>query len=690
MTSQRLIKILIHPFFIGLIVTVVIGILAMPDVTKYKVNVVEKHYITEGRNIYYSDLDADQNSEEINIDHNPLMLKIMIRKGKGIFEQFNLESKSLADDYLYVGDYDLDGNKEIYIVTSRGDSLLLSILDAFHKQDFILKERLIYYNDTVRFGEELPMVFFLGLMNSAEGKNIVFATAAGFCKQPRRIFKYNINKDELNISPLMGVTCKYPFTADINGDNVPEILFSTTAVGNYDSYIPYTDQSAWLMVLNMDLEFQFEPIEFPKYPSNLNVDLIRWGDSVNIVALHEYIGSDTVQSGLYLFNAQGKQLHFTPIEQIQRTGYYLTTSILKGKPVILVLDGSRGRVRTFDDKLEEIDRRNTPLLFLPSIQIKMDIDLDGYDEYIFRGERAGLFIIFREHFRHPLIVDLKEGEYPIRFSTYMEDGIQYLSAVFKETVYILNYRQNPFYYIKFPLMVLVYLAISYSIHLIFRLQKYRAEREYQAKRKMNELQILTLKNQIEPHFTFNILNSIGSLYTRGTDPKLAYNVFAKYSNLLRTTIKNSDRISIPIEEELDFVNTYVELEQFRSGQAFEYQLDIEDGVDLSIHIPRMLIHTFVENAIKHGIRMVEKGGLLELKISRNENCQKIMIRDNGPGLGSKTHKQLPSTGKGLQIVDEMVYLFYQLAGVRIGYHLTNNSEEDQDQKGTEVLIAIPE
>jgi len=92
-------------------------------------------------------------------------------------------------------------------------------------------------------------------------------------------------------------------------------------------------------------------------------------------------------------------------------------------------------------------------------------------------------------------------------------------------------------------------------------------------------------------------------------------------------IKNSDKISVPIEEELNFVNTYVELEQFRSGNAFDYNVNIEEGVDLQATIPRMLIHTLVENSIKHGVRMTEKDPLLELKITRNSKFHQIQIRD---------------------------------------------------------------
>ena len=264
--------------------------------------------------IYYSDLDGDQVNEEINVDHNPDFLKIMIMQGKGVVEQYNLSSKAAGSEYLYVEDYNLDGYKEIFILSIRNNSLLLSIIDPLKKQGFILKERLIYSNDSLTYVEGSPSCFFLGTLNAEKENTIVFATSAGFNKQPRSIFKYNIEKDELESSPLMGASLYKPVFEDLDGDSIPEILLSTRAVGNYSSFIPYTDQSTWLMALNKDLQFHFEPKEIPKYPSNLYVSSYGKNDSVYLVALHEYLGSDTIQSGLYLFNSGGKQLKFCPVE----------------------------------------------------------------------------------------------------------------------------------------------------------------------------------------------------------------------------------------------------------------------------------------------------------------------------------------------------------------------------------------
>ena len=688
MSKNQLLKILTHPFFIGFIITAIIALIVMPDVSKYKADVKEIRY-NKDHTLIFSDLDADHNSEEIDFDIKTSLFKIMVRQGKGIKEQYNLGSKPIGGGSYFTGDYNNDGLKEIYLLTINSDSLLLSIIDPFHSQDFIVKERLIFYNDTLSFVGELPIGYFVGLTDSESGKNIVFSLSAGFSKQPRSFFSYNINKDELKVSPLSGVSIQYPFKVDLNGDSIPEILFNTGAVGNYNSYVPFTDQSCWLMVLNRNLEFYFRPIEFPKYPSNLFVSSIKSKDSIYIVGLHEYFGTDTISSGIYLFDYKGNKIRSKPIKQIERSNYYLARVKLTGDPRIYIIDNDNRDVRIFDEELNEIQKQKIPKLDHIINTWKLDIDQDGSDEHLFRGEKPGTLVIFREDFRHPLVIDLNDEYFVVDLSICLRDGVPYLYAQFIDRGYLLQYKLNPIYYLQYPLLIISYLAISLAIFLIFRIQKYRAERYYQTKRKLGELQILNLKNQIDPHFTFNILNSIGSLYTRGANKDLAYNIFVKYSNMLRYTISHTDQISITLSEELDFVNNYVELEQFRSGNAFKYEFKVEDGVQLDKTIPRMLIHSFVENSIKHGVRMAEKDPLLELIVSRDRNAYKILIRDNGPGLNSKPKKQPPGTGKGLQIIDEMIDLFYQLEKVRINYTLEDLSLKYIDRKGTEVIITIP-
>ena len=190
------------------------------------------------------------------------------------------------------------------------------------------------------------------------------------------------------------------------------------------------------------------------------------------------------------------------------------------------------------------------------------------------------------------------------------------------------------------------------------------------------MQILSLKNQIDPHYTFNILNSLGHLYTNSDLKERSYELFVKYSRLLRQSVESSDRITVSRREELDFVRTCVELEQLRSHPPFRYNLAVGDEVDQDRTIPRMLIHTFVENSIKHGIhgRCRETPGELGIHISAANGQTTILIRDNGPCLHTEAHQF--STGKGLKIIDELIGLFTSLEGVKIRYSMKDRISDE--------------
>jgi sensor histidine kinase YesM len=102
----------------------------------------------------------------------------------------------------------------------------------------------------------------------------------------------------------------------------------------------------------------------------------------------------------------------------------------------------------------------------------------------------------------------------------------------------------------------------------------------------------------------------------------------------------------------------------------------------------MLIHTFVENAIKYAIRSKSEGGLLVISLSAKDHLYQILIEDNGPGLESSgaTGK---GTGKGLLILNELIELYYRLEKVKISYTLQNITGQADTITGTRAVIEVP-
>ena len=691
MFRERIIKILIHPFFIGLVIASLVMGFVMPEISRYRVEEVERIVAKSHRTLLFSDLDHDGTSEEIYVDNVPNYLQIMFLRDGRLIEQYNLTSKPLSGKYYHSGDYNRDGFEEFYLLTIRNDSILLSIIDPIVEEDFIVYERLVYYNDTIHYDLEFPEVRVAGFADDPEssGRCLIFSISTGFTKQPRRVFKYDIHHDRLEMSPMSGVGLRHPVLYDLNGDSVPEVLLGTSATGNYRTPVPYSDQSAWLMVLDANMDFLFEPVEFPGYPSSLKIAPLAVGDSVLIAVLHYYFGVEAIRPGLYLFDIHGRLVRSLNIE-FHGWGYSeLSAGERDHRPIIYVLDAVRRKVSEYDADLNLVRTREIPSLSRSGLKLRGDLDNDGNREMIFPGEKTGSLVIFREGYRHPLMVDLEKTDNPNHYGILTRNGATMLYVQYPDAGYIFSYERNPLFLLKYPFAVAVWLILSMAVWLVFRIQKYRAQRHYITQKKINELQILSLKNQIDPHFTFNILNAIGSLYSKGADRNKAYTIFIKYSDLLRQAIRNSDKISVSLGEEIRFIENYIELEQIRSDYSFQCGIHIDDEVDLGKKIPRMLVYSFVENAIKHGIRMVQGEGRLTVSLTRSDQRHLVSIRDNGPGVNHKTETRI-GTGKGLQIIDELIALFYQLEGLKIEYTLRDLLSEGDEDRGTETLIIIPD
>ncbi|MEZ4998680.1 MAG: histidine kinase [Bacteroidales bacterium] len=154
-----------------------------------------------------------------------------------------------------------------------------------------------------------------------------------------------------------------------------------------------------------------------------------------------------------------------------------------------------------------------------------------------------------------------------------------------------------------------------------------------------------IRNQIEPHFTLNVLNAIGGLYLTEENRQQADYIFGRYASLIRQTVITSDKVIISLEDELEFVSNYIDIERFRAGNSFEYLVETDPAIDMAMRIPRMLIYTLAENSVKHGLRRRAEGGVLRISAGLNGGHVSVIVEDNGPGLASDGSSPT-GTGKG--------------------------------------------
>jgi two-component system, LytTR family, sensor kinase len=228
--------------------------------------------------------------------------------------------------------------------------------------------------------------------------------------------------------------------------------------------------------------------------------------------------------------------------------------------------------------------------------------------------------------------------------------------------------------------VFVYFAILIGIQVI----------EYQRRTEDDELRLIhlqtqlaqsqlnALESQLHPHFLFNTLNTISTLILKADNVE-AERMLGLLKSFLKTTVYESGRHEITMEEELRFINLYLEIEKVRFKDKLEVNIDIADDTRHA-RVPTCLLQPIVENAVHYAIAPKTTKGLIGVT-SRKENGQlSIRVEDNGPGIGDTKSLKLKK-GVGLKITKErLIHLFGEQHLFVLG---------DSPLGGLQVTIRIP-
>lgn len=169
---------------------------------------------------------------------------------------------------------------------------------------------------------------------------------------------------------------------------------------------------------------------------------------------------------------------------------------------------------------------------------------------------------------------------------------------------------------------------------------------------LKDMEIRTLRANLQPHFIFNALNSIRALIDE--DPALAREAVTRISNILRNSI-SKQQLTDTLENELLLTDDYLALEKIR----FEERLQFEKRIDpntLSVQIPTMMLQTLVENAIKHGISKLERGGIIRIEAEPYQNNLRLQVFNTGELARDTKHPD--SLGFGLQATERRLQHIY--------------------------------
>ncbi len=680
-------KILTSPFFLSLIPFLIIICTIPFDYHKYSIKPESKR--TTGNNLYisYEDLDNDGTSEEIIAFVQNNTTAIIISENGAIIDQWNFKG---SFDFWFkkclfiTGDKNSDGKKELYVFTLYKDTILLHCISDFRNPGLSIKDRVIA---VVGNGIKAPDPFIIPAeMDDLDGdgvKELIFGIGTGFSKYPRNVYAYFISKDSLIVSPESSYFISGILQKDINNDGKKEIIPYGYAASNISpENAKYHDFSSFLMVLDQNLKFLFDPIEFKGRYSGLTPCLFKRNDNLCLAWLHNRISNKST-STFYFVNNSGLITDSVPLNFYVYNPTY-TPNGDPGNGLIQVflkngiglLNSDFKLVKTFPD-------------LIPSNIIQQDFDLDGKQEIVLTDVGKGKIYVYREGFMQDVSVftDLSSTGPDLISLKIDSKSYPVISVQSGQNQFFFKYGINPAYPFYYLYYAGIYLGILAFALTIINIQKNQIRKKYETEKKISELQLALIRNQLDPHFTFNVINSI--IYSvEYSEKELAGEQLRQFANMYRNMLLSAGSTRRTIAEELDFCNNYLLLEKMRFKERFNYNISVSEDIDRNFLIPKLLIQIHAENAVKHGLSSIERGGRLDIELKNVDGVLLIDLTDNGIGRVKSASLGKLSTGKGLETMEELYSIYNKYYNEKVSSQITDLYDPQGNPEGTKVSIRI--
>ena len=678
---------LTNPFFLAAIPSVALFFMIPVMHQRYRLDLASSTQVYERYFHSYCDLDGDGNSEKIIVFDEENGSGITISRENRVINQYNVKGSFNFSNRntLYIpADCNADGIKEIYLFSLAGDSVLLHCIPVPEAKTFSTVNKLA---DTVGPGLKAPDPFIVAAepedLDGDGFPELIFGIATGFSKNPRKVYAFNPVTDSIISSPQCGGFMLGIVQHDLNHDGFREIMpygYAAENIGRDE--MKHHDYSAWLTVLDRNLQFVFDPVEFA-------------GRYTVVRPMIHHVSTDTVADVLVSrgepdssavfrsFGINGLLPGRTKVQSPAHNG--LMTLNRKGEPVFALLQYDRG-IAVLDGrkKLKRVIEFRGPL------QLRaLDIDPGGTEEIIAVSLGEGTVTVYRAGLIRPAIADLgphlkeeplisvihRQGEWP---KLLLQSGAKLL---------FLEYRPNPLYLASFVFYPLVYAAFIAFVLLIQFSQKRLLARREDEKRKITELQMALLRNQLDPHFTLNALNSVLSMVELSEKEK-ARDSLLRFSGLYRELLLSAGKSRRTLAEELEFCRGYMALEKMRYMNRFDFVVNIQPGINEELPVPKLVIQLFAENSVKHGLAGLESGGMLEINVKGTGSELTIEVRDNGVGRAHAVNDHSTSTGKGVKLMSDLFDLCNSYFEDSYGFVVSDLSDSEGKPAGTLVSISI--
>jgi tetratricopeptide (TPR) repeat protein len=250
--------------------------------------------------------------------------------------------------------------------------------------------------------------------------------------------------------------------------------------------------------------------------------------------------------------------------------------------------------------------------------------------------------------------------------------------------------------------VIVFLALIVTTIFIFlwytnKKKKEKAllqQRAAELSKQLMEINMKALNFQLNPHFIFNCVQTVEFLLKESKTEE-SMESLRKFSNLTRLMLESMSKKEIPLEQELEIIRFYMDLEKTRYINSFSYSIEVDRDLDTeATMVPPLILQPFVENSIKHGFAGKEKGNEIKISIRPIQNNLLCEITDNGLGFSATQQAKTPVSGYkkeslGLKLTRERLQVINKMKNASSSFTIEDILTEDNKTKGTRVSLYLP-
>jgi len=655
----------------------------------YKMTIVAEEH-TQGQLSGYYDLDNNGESEFLVLKtYGSEFPAVEYYEGRDKFIDVLRPYGTWFNDFpsFCFGDFDKDTLKELYLFTISNDSVLLNAYEPMGDNGHFIRNM---YIDDIEEREGKRDLTLEGTYFQDDNKDgsqeLVFLLRAGFSRSPRRLYEVDIVNQTLFRSENYAGGFQELLPVDLDQDGMMEFIAPANAIENFpleDSSKKYNDNSAWCIAFANDLQDVVFDLEFTENKPYVQCCQLE-DDSGQVLIL---MVSEHNKNRLHLMKYSFQGVLLAQKEIYQETYLRMLNKPDNNSKNIVLTD--MDNLFCYDSDFNLVETKESygiPCTLLDFFGFKelTDFQIFKKGHQVILSDR-NLEVQGRIHLRDHSVSKFISVSV---ISKESDDSFVCCLSTQLDGDFIIKVEKRKFEHIGIHFNVLLYFLFFAFFYGIFRIQFFFFNQRIISEQKIHSLQLQSVQNQLQPHFTFNVLNTIGSLIYKN-EKETAYEYLNYFSDMLRSTLVSGKQTDWMLDEELRFIETFVAMENLRFDNRFNFILNISSETDISFMIPKLMVQTYVENAISHGLMHKKDDCTLKVNMDTDDSHVVIVVEDNGVGRLASEKLQKDNGGHGNEILNNYMELYNRINKTKFVFTVTDLFNDAGNASGTRISLLIP-